>query len=126
MFALSLQRGFSARHHLIGGDWGAENTEHAHSYRLELRLEGPSLDEHGYLVDLVEVERLLEAQVARVRGRSLNELPEFAGLNPSLEQFARILAGALAAELPPARLTALEVRMWESETAWASCRVEIP
>ena len=125
MFALSLQRGFSAQHHLVGGDWGPENAEHAHAYRLELRLEGSSLDEHGYLVDLVEVERLLEAQVARVRGRSLNDLPEFAGLNPSLEHFARILAGALAAELPPTRLTALEVRLWESETAWASYRVDI-
>jgi len=126
MFALSLQREFSARHHLIGGDWGPENLDHAHPYRMELRLEGPSLDEHGYLVDLIEAERLLEEQVARVRDKSLNDLPEFAGLNPSLEHFARILAAALAGELPPTRLTALEVRLWESETAWASYRVDLP
>lgn len=126
MYRLSFQRDFSARHHLIGGDWGAENLPHAHAYRLELRLEGPSLDEHGYLVDLVEVEGVLEAQVARVRDRSLNDLPEFHGLNPSLEHFARILAQALAAALPGGRIAVLEVRIWESDAAWASYRMEIP
>ncbi len=125
MFALSLQRDFTARHHLIGGDWGPENLLHAHAYRLELRLEGPSLDEHGYLVDLVEVERLLDDQVARVRDRTLNDLPEFHGLNPSLEHFARILSEALAPALSGRRLAALEVRVWESEAAWASCRRDI-
>ena len=34
-----LRRDFSARHYLIGGDWGAENIEHAHRYRMELVLE---------------------------------------------------------------------------------------
>ena len=124
MFSLSFQRDFSARHHLIGGDWGPENLPHAHAYRLELRLEGPSLDEHGYLVDLVEVERLLDAQVDHVRDQSLNDLPEFDGLNPSLEHFARISAQALAAALSGRHVVALEVRIWESHAAWASYRME--
>jgi 6-pyruvoyltetrahydropterin/6-carboxytetrahydropterin synthase len=125
MYTLSLQRDFTARHFLIGGDWGDENRPHSHAYRLEAHLEGPTLDPHGYLVDLVEVESWLDAQVARLREATLNDLPEFAGLNPSLEHFARIVAEHLAPTLPRGRLTGLVVRIWESETAWASYRVRL-
>ena len=56
MYSLGMRREFRARHSLIGGDWGAENSEHAHRYRMELVLEALNLDRHGYLVDIVEVE----------------------------------------------------------------------
>jgi 6-pyruvoyltetrahydropterin/6-carboxytetrahydropterin synthase len=125
MYTLSLTRTFSARHYLVGGDWGDENRPHSHPYRLDLRLEGSSLDEHGYLVDLVAVERRLDEQVEWARDRTLNDLPEFDSLNPSLEHFARILAGRLAVSLPSDRLTALEVRLWESDSAWAAFRWEL-
>lgn len=125
MYQLALQRRFEAWHHLTGGDWGAENQPHTHDYKLELRLEGTELDAHGYLVDLVEVERHLEAFTARWGGADLNAMPVFAGLNPSLEHFARIAAEELAAGLGGRGLTALTVRLWESETAWASYRFEL-
>jgi 6-pyruvoyltetrahydropterin/6-carboxytetrahydropterin synthase len=125
VYALSLTRQFKASHFLIGGDWGAENQLHAHPYRFELRLEAPALDAHGYLVDLVEVEALLDAQVGRVEARTLNELAEFAGLNPSLENFARILAHAFGDALAGRGLSAVEVRVWESDTAWAGYRLEM-
>ena len=123
MYQLCLQRDFEARHFLIGGDWGAENIEHSHPYRVEWILEAERLNEHGYLVDLVEVESHLEATLESYRGRVLNELPEFAGMNPSLENFARILATRLANGVGDERLTAHTVRLWEGPTAWASFRL---
>jgi 6-pyruvoyltetrahydropterin/6-carboxytetrahydropterin synthase len=125
MYTLSLSRSFRARHFLIGGDWGDENSPHSHPYRLDLRLEGPSLDVHGYLVDLVEVEALLDDQVSRHQDRMLNDLPDFAGLNPSLENFARILSTNLRERLQGNGLSALEVRLWESDSAWAGFRLEL-
>ena len=125
MYRLSLQRDLEARHYLIGGDWGVENVEHAHPYRIEWILEGDALDEHGYLVDLVEIEAHLETTLRAFRGKVLNDLPEFAGLNPSLEHFARILAIRLAAALDRTRLTGHTVRLWESPLAWASFRQEL-
>ena len=124
MYTLSLQRRFEAWHHLIGGDWGAENQRHSHPYRLELRLEGEKLDKNGYLVDLVQVEGRLDELLHHFRGADLNELAEFAGLNPSLEHFARILANALAKRLENWHLRALRVQLWENEDAWASYRLE--
>ena len=124
MYNLALQRRFEAWHHLIGGDWGAENQPHSHPYRLELRLEGKELDKHGYLVDLVQVEGQLDELLQHYIGADLNELAEFAGLNPSLEHFARILANTLAKRLENGHLRALRVQIWENEEAWASYRLE--
>jgi hypothetical protein len=67
MFTLGLERRFVARHRLVGGDWGAENELHSHSYRLELRLEGRQLDSHSFLVDLVDLERHLDSLVRSIR-----------------------------------------------------------
>jgi 6-pyruvoyltetrahydropterin/6-carboxytetrahydropterin synthase len=123
MYTLAVQRHFEATHHLIGGDWGAENLPHSHPYRLEVRYEGERLNQHGYLLDIVEVEMQLDGLMAYYAGADLNTLPEFAGLNPSLEHFARILCAALAAE-PSDGVQSVTVQLWENEIAWASFRQE--
>ena len=118
MYRLAVTRDFIAQHYLIGGDWGAENRKHSHAYRLEVRLAGATLDRHGYLADIVEVERAIDATLATFRDRTLNDLPPFADLNPSLERFARILWEALHARLP-GEGAGLRVRLWENERDWA-------
>ncbi|MBO9361713.1 MAG: 6-carboxytetrahydropterin synthase [Thermoflexus sp.] len=123
-YALAVKRDFIARHFLVGGDWGHENFPNSHHYVLELQLSGDELDPHGYLMDLVEVERRIDEIVARYRERLLNELPEFAGLNPSLEHFARILALQLSESLDAPNIRALTVRLWENESTWASYTIQ--
>ena len=122
MYTLAVKRDFVAQHYLIGGDWGAENQWHSHHYQVEVVLEGDSLDQHGYLVDIVAVERSLQEMVGYYRDKTLNDLPEFAGLNPSIEHFTRILCQSLANQLQANTLTAIGVKIWENEIAWASYR----
>ena len=124
MFRLCVLRDFSAQHYLIGGDWGAENLPHAHEYRLELHLQGEQLNEHGYLVDIVEIEEQLDRELGNYQDAMLNDLPAFDGLNPSLENFSQILCSLLAKPMNIDRLSSIEVRLWEDETAWASFRQE--
>lgn len=123
MYHIGLIRLFRAHHYLVGGDWGPENTLHSHDYRVEWSLGGPELDHHGYLLDLVAVEAYLDEAVDRVRERTLNDLPEFAGLNPSVERLTKTLAEWLVADRPrwdsQGRLTTTTVTVWENETAWA-------
>lgn len=126
MYALGVRREFIARHFLIGGDWGPENLPNSHKYLLELQLEAGELDQHGYLVDIVEVTRHLDDLISHFAEKMLNELPEFDGLNPSLEHFARILALGLNERLRAQSLKALRVVLWENEGAWAAYRVERP
>lgn len=118
MYRLAINRDFIAQHFLIGGDWGAENQKHSHHYRLEVLLRGGALDRHGYLADIVEVERALSDILSRYRDRTLNELEPFADLNPSLERFAKVLYGELQSRLASDRIS-LSVRLWENERDWA-------
>lgn len=124
MYTVAVKRDFVAQHFLIGGDWGAENERHSHHYILEVQLEGASLDQHGYLVDIVDIEASLEALVAYYRDKTLNELPEFEGLNPSIEHFARIVCQALSSRIQASNLNAIRIRLWENEIAWAAYRLE--
>lgn len=124
MYTLAVKRDFVAQHFLVGGDWGAENQRHSHHYRVELQLQGAELDRHGYLVDIVAVEALLDALVARYRDQTLNTLPEFAGLNPSIEHFSRLLCQALNAQIAAPNIRAVTMQVWENEIAWTSYRQE--
>ena len=123
MYTVAVKRDFVAQHFLIGGDWGPENEWHSHHYVVELQLSGPTLDQHGYLVDIVDIEANLETLVAYYKDKTLNDLPEFAGLNPSIEHFSRILATQLAARIQANTLSELTVKIWENEIAWASYRL---
>ena len=125
MYTVAVKRDFIANHYLTGGDWGAENEPHAHHYQVEVQLQGEQLDRHGYLVDIVEVEQHLEAVVADVAGRTLNDLAAFAGLNPSIERLATILHGAFRTRFAHLRLQALTVTLWEDEIAWTSYRAPL-
>ena len=120
MYTLGVRRDFIARHFLIGGDWGPENFPNSHHYVLELQLEGTELDRHGYLVDIVDVENQLDEIVNYYKEQMLNDKPEFAGLNPSIEHFARILASSLSERIKAKNISALKVVLWENESAWAA------
>ena len=122
MYAMSVRTDFIAQHFLIGGDWGPENERNSHHYVLELQLEGEELDEHGYLVDIVQVENELANVRRDYADQLLNERPEFAGLNPSIEHFARILCQRLGNRLAAPNLSAIAVRLWENASASASYR----
>lgn len=126
MYTLTIQRDFIAQHYLIGGDWGPENDLHSHAYKLEITLEGYELDPHGYLVDIVQLEALLDDLVARYRDHTLNDLPEFEGLNPSIEHFCRIAAHRLSDGLDAPNICAVTARIWENAIASASYRHERP
>lgn len=120
MYTVAVKRDFIARHYLIGGDWGSENQLHAHHYQVELQLYGEELDRHGYLVDIVEIEAVLDALAKHYRDRTLNELAEFKDLNPSIEHFSRILCKTLDAHIQASNIRSLQVKIWENEIAWAA------
>jgi 6-pyruvoyltetrahydropterin/6-carboxytetrahydropterin synthase len=120
MYALAIKRDFIAQHHLIGGDWREENRNHSHHYKVELILEGEEPDCHGYLIDIVDLEAQLDVQVRYFADRTLNDLPEFAGLNPSVERLAFILCDKLLARIITPAIRNITVKIWENENAWAS------
>ena len=124
MYTLGVRREFIARHFLIGGDWGPENFPNSHHYTLELQLEGTELDQHGYLVDIVDMEKHLNDVVGYYKEQMLNEKSEFAGLNPSIEHFSRILAATLNEKIKARNISNLKVVLWEHENAWSAFSID--
>lgn len=125
MYSVAVKRDFVAQHRLVGGDWGAENFLHSHHYYLEVQLHGDSLDKHGYLVDIDDINDNMDRLVAEYRDKTLNDLPVFEGLNPSIEHFARILCKTLAERIKAKTLTSLTAKLWENEIAWASFSLDL-
>ena len=119
MYELMVRRDFMAQHYLTVPNCGPENEWHSHHFEVEVLLEGPSLNDNGYLVDIVEVEAALDALMDRYRDATLNDLPEFEGLNPSIEHFSRIFCTSLQEQLETDGLDTT-VKIWEDEDAWAS------
>lgn len=123
MYTVAVTRDFIANHYLIGGDWGAENFPHAHHYVAEVSIESGQLDKHGYLVDIVEIEAALGSTVDYFRDSMLNDKPEFAGLNPSIEHFSRIICEKLLPLIHPPGKGSLTVKLWENATCWSAYRL---
>ena len=124
MYTLGVRREFIARHFLIGGDWGPENFPNSHHYILELQLKGTELDQHGYLVDIVDVEKHLDEVVGYYKEQMLNDKPEFSGINPSIEHFSRILATTLNERIKAKNISKIKVVLWEHANAWAAYSID--
>jgi len=122
VYSVAVTRDFIANHFLVGGDWGSENFPHAHHYVAEVRIDGEQLDKHGYLVDIVAIEAALDGIVGDFRDQLLNDKPEFAGLNPSIEHFSRIIAEKLLAAIEPPGTGSLRLKLWENAGCWAAYR----
>lgn len=120
MYQLMVKRDFVAQHYLTVPNCGPENEWHSHHFTVEVILRGNTLNEHGYLVDIDEVNERLTTLVNRYRDNTLNDLPEFAGLNPSIEHFSRIFCDKMFNEIVADDLISVTIKMWEDEFAWSS------
>lgn len=125
MYTVAVTHEFIARHFLIGGDWGSENFPHAHHYVVEISIEAERLDKHGYLVDIVEIEAAMKQIVDYYRDALLNEKPEFAGLNPSIEHFSRIICEKMLSLIKFPAPGFLNVKLWENDSCWAAYRKQV-
>ena len=119
-YELTVSREFIAQHYLTVPDPGPEGEVNSHHFTVELRFSGPELGEYGYLVDIDAVESLLDDLEDRYRDTLLNDLPEFEGLNPSIEHFSRVFGDRVEDALSEPTPTRLTVRIWEDDTSWAS------
>jgi 6-pyruvoyltetrahydropterin/6-carboxytetrahydropterin synthase len=93
---------------------------------VEVLVEGPELDRHGYLFDIAELRKHLDRTHARYALKTLNDLPEFSGQNPSVERFAQYFAAELCRGLELPGSTHLTIKLWEDADTWASFRTALP
>ena len=120
MYRLSVSRAFIAQHFLTVPNPGPEGEVHSHRFTVDIRLAAPELNEYGYVADIDAVDAALDDLEARYRDALLNDLPEFEGLNPSVEHFARLFGDRFVESVPTDGASSLTVRIHEDDAAWAS------
>lgn len=125
MVELSQQFEFSAAHRLHVPSLSDEENRrvfgkcnnprgHGHNYQVEVTVAGAVTTETGTVLPLPQFEAVVKREVIdRLDHKHLNEdVPEFAGLNPSVENIARVIWELLDGRLGPATLR--RVRVWET------------
>lgn len=120
MYELTVTRDFVAQHRLTVPDPGPEGRVHSHHFRVEVLLAGETLNEHGYLVDIDDVRQVLTDLEDYFRDSTLNTLPEFEGLNPSVERFAREFSRLFLERIDLPMVDRLAVTIWEDDAAGAT------
>ncbi len=123
MYEVGLKRHFIARHFIPDGPPG-EREPHSHDYVVEATLRGESLDAKGYVFDIVELKHAMDASLGKYHDQFLNNLPDLKGVSPSMENLARVLCSDIRARIRPGNLKSMEIKIWESPTAWAAFRIE--
>jgi 6-pyruvoyltetrahydropterin/6-carboxytetrahydropterin synthase len=86
---------------------------HGHSYRVELRLEGPVDPETGFVVDFFDVEAAFAPILARLDHYCLNEIEGLA--NPTAEHIAIWIWERVRPTLP----LLATVAVYETPNCWA-------
>ncbi len=122
MFEVTIEETFAAGHALRNYRGKCENV-HGHNYRCQVVVEGAELDDIGLLVDFVELKRVVHAVLDRLDHQWLNEFPPFDVLNPSAENMARYIYEQVLEGLKVRQGVRLGlVRLWETDTAYATYR----
>ena len=92
---------------------------HGHNYVFEVTVRGTPDATTGKIVDIQEMESIVKARVVdRFDHKHLNlDCPEFADLNPSVENITMVIWKLLDGQLEPARLS--KIRVWETPKTYA-------
>lgn len=118
MYEVIIKREFSAAHMLeeIGGKC---EELHGHNFAVEATITAPVLSSEGIMVDFRDVKKWFDGILEDLDHRCLNELPFFAGKNPSSENIAHFIFERLREKLTGG-LSLARVTVWESEDARVS------
>lgn len=96
---------------------GKQSPVHSHSWRIEVEV---STFASGYdgavVVNFADLERQVRAAVQPWQGQHLNNLPAFAGLQPTTENVARRLFDSVEQNIRPLGVALVSVGLWETPT----------
>ena len=111
--------------HVMPGMEGPEGQLHTHDYRLELVVESPELRGKGWVCDLDLLEAALAEIVERIADQNLEIIRPHDAEAITVEVFARWIHDQLAAVVRDAGGELLDVRVWESPTAFGGYRAPV-
>jgi 6-pyruvoyl-tetrahydropterin synthase len=127
VFSLTVRDHVMVAHSFRGEVFGPAQRLHGATFVVDATFRRAELDEDGIVVDIGLATRELQAVLAGLNYRNLDDEPAFAGVNTSTEFLAKVVADRLAERVHVGRLgegaqglTGIEVVLRESHVAWAS------
>ena len=127
MFSVTIRDHVMIAHSLRGEVFGPAQRLHGATYVVDATFRRATLDADGIVVDIGRAAEALRAVVGELGYRNLDDEPEFAGMNTTTEELARVVADRLAARARAGglgegarQLDGLIVTLHESHIGWAS------
>lgn len=116
MYEVTIIKSFSAAH-LLAEIGGKCEELHGHNFKVEVTVGAPELNPEGILIDFRLVKKWLKDILDKMDHQHLNDLPFFAGKNPSSENIAYHVYKVMQAKAEEVAVKMLCVKVWESENA---------
>jgi len=127
LFSVTVRDHMMIAHSFHGEVFGPAQRLHGATYVVDATFRRPALDPDNLVVDIGRAAAELQAVLAELNYRNLDEDAALAGMNTSTEALAQLVADRLADRVHAGALgeaarglTALAVTLHESHIAWAS------
>ena len=127
MFSVTVRDHMMIAHSLRGEVFGPAQRLHGATYVVDASFRRADLDPDGIVVDIGRASELLRAVLSELGYRNLDDEADFAGMNTTTEELARVIADRLAERARAGalgegarELAGLVVTLHESHVAWAS------
>ena len=114
MYEVTIIKSFSAAH-LLAQIGGKCEELHGHNFKVEVTVASPNLNESGLLIDFRIVKKWLSVILDQMDHKHLNELPCFAGINPSAENIAKYIYTSMETKATESQVRIARIKVWESE-----------
>lgn len=124
MYSVSVSDHIMVAHSLPRPVFGPAQQLHGATFTVEAVFQRRELDENNVVLDIGWASAKLAEVLEGLRYRNLDEHPDLAGQLTTTEMLARHIADRLAATPLVEGLSAMEVTLRETPTAWASYRVD--
>jgi 6-pyruvoyl-tetrahydropterin synthase len=120
MFSVTVRDHMMIAHSLRGEAFGPAQRLHGATYVVDATFRRATLDADGIVIDIGVAAGALRDVVGELSYRNLDDELDFAGMNTTTEELARVIADRLAGRVDGLGLDGLVVTLRESHVAWAS------
>jgi len=128
VFSLTVRRNFMIAHSLPRPAFGPAQGLHGATFVTEVTFRRRTLNEDSIVLDIGEAGEVLDAILADLNYKNLDEHPDFAGKLSTTEALAEYIADAVAAKIRSGTdgqaLAGIDVTLRETPDAWASYSLE--
>jgi 6-pyruvoyl-tetrahydropterin synthase len=120
VFSVTVRDHMMIAHSLRGEVFGPAQRLHGATYVVDATFRRATLDDDGIVVDIGVATEALRSVMAELSYRNLDDEEDFADMNTTTEELARVVADRLADRVRAPGLDGLVVTLRESHVAWAS------